>query len=159
MKNHIIIFCAKYVVFIIALLALGYWATLNKKKKVRLAVTVIIGLVAAVIIAKIASKLYYDPRPFVKQNLTPLFTHSPDNGFPSDHTYLAMTIATSVYFYRRKLGAVLFVLTLIVGVARVLAHVHSPIDIIGALVIGAIAGSIGFYLTNLVAKKYLAKKS
>lgn len=156
--DHLIIFGAKYLIFVIAAAAIICWLMLKRDNKIRLAVTVIIGLIIAVIIAKIASQLYYDPRPFVKSSVEPLFSHPPDNGFPSDHTYLAMTVAACVFFYRRNVGIALGILAVLVGVSRVAAHVHSPIDIIGALIIGVIVGAAGYYLANLALRKHLADK-
>lgn len=161
MKNDIIIFLAKYLVFIIALAGLGYWARLNKNKKIQLALRVVAGVIAALILAKIAGKLYYHPRPFVVNHLKPLVSHSNDNGFPSEHTTVAMVLSTVLYFYRRRLGAALFVLTLLVGLGRIWAHVHSPLDILGGLIIGLAGGLVGYYLVEYlhVQKKSTGKTS
>lgn len=146
MKNDIIIFLAKYLVFFIALTGVAYWLTLNKTKKTRLAASIIIGAALAAIAAKIAGKLYYDPRPFVTHNLKPLVSHSADNGFPSEHTTFSMLVAAVLYLYNRKLGAALFLLTLLVGLGRIWARVHSPIDILAGIAFGGLAAAISYFV-------------
>ncbi|HEX5448409.1 MAG TPA: undecaprenyl-diphosphatase [Candidatus Saccharimonadales bacterium] len=147
--DHLIIFGAQYLIFIVAILAVAHWfISIDRKDKIRLVATVVIGLIVATIIAKVASKLYYDPRPFVKSGVKPLFPHAPDNGFPSDHTYLAATTAVAYFFYRRNFGVALFVLAVLVGICRVAAHVHSPIDIAGGLVVGAVGATVGYYAVS-----------
>lgn len=148
MKNDIIIFLAKYLVFIVALIGLAYWVRLNKSKKTTLAATIVIAAVLAMAVAKLIGKLYYDPRPFVTSHIKPLISHGSDNGFPSEHTTLSMVIATGVYFFNRRLGLGLFVLAVLVGLGRIWAHVHSPIDILGGLVIGSFAGLVGYFVAN-----------
>lgn len=152
--DSIIIFCAKYLVFFVALLIAWIWFKENTRGKKKLAAQVILAGVIAAILIKLAGKLYYDPRPFIDGHVKPLFAHGPDNGFPSDHTALAMTLTAVMYYYNRQLAAVALVLTLLTGLGRVLAHVHSPIDIAGGLVIGLIAGWASWWAMPKVIKVY-----
>ncbi len=117
----------------------------------QLAAAVVIAGVIALALSKIAGALYYHPRPFVVQHIKPLIPHASDNGFPSEHTLLAMTLGTVVYYYRPRLAAGLFGLSILIGISRVLAHVHSLVDILGSLILGALAGWAGYQL----AKKLL----
>lgn len=148
MKNDIIIFLAKYLVFLIALSGVAYWLTLNRTKKMRLAASIIIGAVLSAIAIKIAGKLYYDPRPFVTHNVKPLVSHSADNGFPSEHATFSMLIAAVLYFYNRKLGVALFALTILVGLGRIWARVHSPIDILAGIAFGGLAAAISYWVVQ-----------
>jgi len=152
MKNDIIIFLAKYLVFIIALIAGAYWLQLKNNKKPLLAAKIILAAILAMVVAKILGKFYYDTRPFVSAHIQPLVTHSADNGFPSEHTTLSMVIASVLYFYNRRLGYGLLVLTVLVGLGRIWAHVHSPIDILGGLVIGGAAA----WAANWASDRWLA---
>jgi len=92
------------------------------------------------------------PRPFVVQPVKPLVPSDTDNGFPSDHTLLSMAVAGVVVAYRRKWGIALLLLAALVGTARVLAHVHHPIDVIGSAVI---ALTVTFLVYHLVARRIL----
>lgn len=113
----------------------------------------VIAGVLAVILDKLGGMLYYDPRPFVSRHITPLITHAADNGFPSEHTVFTMTLSAVLIFYRRRLGILSFVLALSVGISRVAADVHSPIDIAGGIVIGLVAGYGGYYLAKGLLKR------
>jgi undecaprenyl-diphosphatase len=102
---------------------------------------------------KLGSKLYYDPRPFVTHAVKPLVAHTADNGFPSEHTLFSFTFAIVIFLFRRKLGWLALALGLLVGLARIGAHVHSPTDIIGAILMALAAG----YAAKWLAEKYLVK--
>lgn len=93
----------------------------------------------AFVLAKLLGALFNDPRPFVSDHVQSLIAHVADNGFPSDHTLLTMTIASVVFVYQRKLGILLALVAFLVGYARVLAGIHHMIDITGAMVIAIVA--------------------
>lgn len=145
--DSLIIFGAKYLFIFVVLLYVLAWAQANRNYKVRMAAAIIIAGIIAAILDKIAGKLYYDPRPFVTHNVRPLVAHAADNGFPSEHTLFTMAVSAALVFFRPKLGALSFILAVLVAISRVAAHVHSPIDVIGGALIGIAAGAAGYYLT------------
>lgn len=149
--DSIIIFCAKYLFVLVVILALVAWFQAGNKLKKQMLAAAVCAIVLAVIMDKLAGKLFYDPRPFVSQNIKPLIAHAADNGFPSEHTLFSTTLAVLLYIYRPRLGMAALAVAIVVGIARVAAHVHSPIDIIGGFVIGIAAG-IGGYL---IARRFL----
>jgi undecaprenyl-diphosphatase len=59
--------------------------------------------------------------------------------FPSDHTALAATVALVVMMYRRWLGAALLAAGIVLGAARVAAHVHHAPDIAAGVLIALLA--------------------
>ena len=61
-------------------------------------------------------------------------------GFPSDHALFAAAITLAVWFETRKISIAitLLVLTLLVCVGRVLAFVHTPLDVIGGLAVACL---------------------
>jgi undecaprenyl-diphosphatase len=154
--DSVIIFGAKYL-FLAAILILGFvWLKASKTKKVELATAVIVAGIVAYGLMKFAGWLHYDPRLFVAQHIKPLVSHGADNGFPSEHTVFTTMISGTSYFYNKRLGFVVFVVALVVGASRVLAHVHSPIDIVAGVLIGATAGAIGYGVSTriLASKKF-----
>ena len=102
------------------------------------------------LIAKIAGYCYYNPRPFVQEKIVPLMKHVANNGFPSDHTLLATTIAMLVYIFDKKLGIFLLVVSFLVGASREVSGVHHWLDINGSIIIALVI----FWLT----KKYILPK-
>ena len=156
--DSIIIFAAKYFIIVVILVFVYVWLRLSADKRKKMAAMVIAAGILALIIAKIAGKLYYDPRPFVSHNVKPLIAHAADNGFPSDHSLLAMALTVVLYFYSRKWAGVALALTILIGLARVLAHIHSPIDILGAWLISLAAGLAIRYLMQQLEWFSPAKK-
>ena len=148
--DSVIIFCAKYLFVLVPLLFVLVWRQAGKRAKNQLVLALVTALVAAVILDKIGAKLYYDPRPFAQHGIKPLISHAADNGFPSEHTLFSVTIGAVMAFYRRRLGLLAIVIALVVGIARVAAHVHSPVDIIGAALMGAAAGTVGYYFAKRI---------
>jgi undecaprenyl-diphosphatase len=144
--DSIITFGAKYLFIGIVLLWIGAWLQAGRRPKAQIALASVIAVIAAAILDKISSKLYYDPRPFVSHHVQPLVSHAADNGFPSEHTLFSITLAAVLLMYRPKVGILALIIGLLVGIARVAAHVHSPIDIAGGVVLGAAAGYSGYWI-------------
>lgn len=138
--NGLIVAVAQYLPFLIVVVAGIIWLVLPRRDKFGLAVQAVVALVIAVVLIQLAAATHADPRPFVVDpSIRPLFAHPADNGFPSDHTTLAATVALLVMTHRRWLGAVLLVASVLVGVARVAAHVHHGQDIVAGMLIAIVA--------------------
>jgi len=129
----------QYLLFAILVAAASIWLLLPRPDKVGLAVQAIVSAVIAVVLIKSTAAIHADPRPFVTDpSIKPLFAHPGDNGFPSDHTTLAATVALLVMGYRKLLGAVLLAAGFLVGAARIAAHVHHVRDIVAGVLIAAL---------------------
>ncbi len=61
-------------------------------------------------------------------------------GFPSDHVLFTAFLMFAVWFEtrERRLALLLLALTLTIGVGRILALVHSPLDVLGGFAIAAL---------------------
>ncbi len=118
--------------------AVVWWRLDNHAKAVYTWQLVLGGLIALAL-ARIGGHLYYDTRPFVREHIAPLFAHAPDNGFPSDHALLTSFLAFVTFRYAKSVAAALTVNAVLVSWARVAAHVHSPIDIVGSFVFSGLA--------------------
>lgn len=81
--------------------------------------------------------LLYDSgtRPYVELGVEPKAAYLDNPGFPSDHALFVSTITLVVWAatHRTKTSLVLAGLSLLVCVGRVVALVHSPIDVIGGI--------------------------
>lgn len=155
--DSIIVFCAQYLfLFVIAGICIAWLKTTKNLKVQFIAATILAGAIAY-ILSRIASKLYYDPRPFVTEHVKPLIAHQTDNGFPSDHALLTGTLTAITYFFNKKIALGMLILTVIIGIARVLAKVHSPLDIGTGWLFGIIGAVIGYYLALWFFKKYSRK--
>lgn len=102
------------------------------------------------LIAKLIGLIYQPEtqRPFELAGTAAGASFLNNPGFPSDHTLFATAIACAVWFEtkQRALTWILAALIAIVSVGRVLALVHTPLDVAGGIAIGLI-GAI-WYLNN-----------
>ncbi len=142
--------------FVIAFLV---WLRLPRQQKLELLVAGVVGGIVCLALIKVGGALYYDTRPFVTSGVAPLFPHAADNGFPSDHTAVTMFVALCVLVVSRPWGLVLVAVSLAAGVARVLAHVHSPIDIVAAVAMAAVAAAVGWLVARWVFERRRAAPS
>jgi len=60
------------------------------------------------------------------------------DSFPSAHTAFAFMVATFSYQYSKRIGALLYILAVFVGMGRILVGVHFPLDVLVGAVVGAI---------------------
>jgi membrane-associated phospholipid phosphatase len=101
----------------------------------------------AYLIAKLAAVIYQPSveRPFelLGAEAGALFLNNP--GFPSDHALFVTAITCAVWFETRNklVTVVLASLVIVICVGRVLALVHTPIDVIFGVIIGLI-GSLWY---------------
>jgi undecaprenyl-diphosphatase len=150
--NTLIVLVAQYLLFGLVLLAGLTWLTLDRTGKLRLAVAAVVGLAVVGAAIWIAGALHVDPRPFVQDpSVVPLFPHPADNGFPSDHAAAGGLLTALVLRYRRVLGGVVGVGAVLIGVARVAAHVHHAQDVVAGLALGVLAGVAGFLVAAVAA--------
>jgi undecaprenyl-diphosphatase len=158
--DSVIIAAATYLLYAMVLgFALVWLLAEARRGKVQLVLAAVIGLVAVLVLIKIASSSFYDTRPFVAvaqggDGVTSLIPHAPDNGFPSDHSSAAGLMATLVLLRRRWIAGIWFALgAAAVAWGRVAAGVHHLLDVAVGLGLGAIAAAIGVAgMTLLLAR-------
>lgn len=147
--NFIIIFLANYLYVVIVVVAIIALVFAKKPIKSNMIMLALLTFPFAFIVATILDHFFYNPRPFVVEHIKPLIPHAANNGFPSDHTLLVISIASIVFVINKRLGSVLFVLGLLVGFARVLAEVHHPIDIFASIIVAVFST----YISCMILKK------
>ena|ERR1035437_6041361 len=98
------------------------------------------------VLAYILKILIHIPRPFdVFSQVRSLFSES-GYAFPSGHATFFMALAISIFFLHKKAGYVFMLFALLIGLARIIAGVHFPIDILGGFVLGATVALLIKYL-------------
>ena len=104
-------------------------------------VTIGAALALALLLSRVAAELLPEQRPFTTHpDLQPLVSHDPGQSVPSDHSLAAFGIAFAVgAFVSWRWGAVLTVLAVLIGFARVYIGVHYPGDVLGSALIAGIA--------------------
>ncbi|MDN5275676.1 MAG: Phosphoesterase, PA-phosphatase related protein [Candidatus Saccharibacteria bacterium] len=113
----------------------------------------------AYLIAKLAGTLVTsDIRPFQELGINAGALYLNNGGFPSDHALFVTVITAAVWFETKmyKTAALLTVLTILVCVGRVLAHVHWVADVVFGVII-ALVGAL-WYLTTYQSARTDRKK-
>jgi undecaprenyl-diphosphatase len=130
--NGFIVLTGEYLVYVIGLIFVIFFF---QKRQAGIILLTAASLINALLLAVVCGEMFKSVRPFVLEHTSPLIRHGADNGFPSNHALLAMTLASIVYIYHRPWGLALGAAGILVGIARVMAGVHHPIYIIGSVVI------------------------
>lgn len=96
----------------------------------------------AYMFAKLIGAIYQPElqRPFELMGQSAGASYLNNPGFPSDHVLFCTAITLAVWFETRhkKITILLIVLTLMVAIGRILALVHSPLDVAGGVAIACI---------------------
>lgn len=87
-------------------------------------------------ISKILKIIFHTPRPpEAISNIHSLFQES-GYAFPSAHAMTISALAFAIFYVNKRIGYVFIIGAILVGIARIMAGVHFPIDIIGGYVFG-----------------------
>lgn len=141
----IIKFLADGTVIPIVIMA-GYALLFRVPKSHRLEVysRILVAGLTAYLMAKLIGAVYQPSaeRPFEVMGVDPGASFLNNPGFPSDHALFTAFLTLAVWFEtkQRKLAGIMGVLTLLVCLGRVLALVHTPIDVIGGLLVAGFGG-------------------
>ncbi len=153
--DYFFIFNAEYLYLLAGGIALFWFLKLPKEKKKEVVIFAAITLPIMFIVLQIVAFLYFDPRPFVVGNFTPLIPHNPDNGFPSDHVLLVSAIASIIFPFSKKIASVIFAMAVLIGISRVYVGIHHPIDIVGSIIIAGTIAMLMYPVFKKIAKKLI----
>ena len=80
------------------------------------------------------------PRPEAVSAITPIISHLPDNSFPSGHAIFAAAalVASSLFLKIRYLTAAICTFGILMILARVVAGIHYPVDMIVRALLGTV---------------------
>lgn len=142
MEDLTVIFFATFFIYFL-FIGLGVlWAIDGRIKKEQV-VHALFACLIAWIIAAVVKHFFPTVRPFVLNGgEVDVFLRPTDGAFPSEHTVIAFALAVTVFMHDRKVGWWFLASALLIGVARVLANVHYPIDIVGGAFLGTIVAVI-----------------
>ena len=109
-------------------------------------------LVDLVICNGILKPLVHRIRPFdVKTGIELLVKRPTDYSFPSGHTAASFASVTALYLAgEKKLWIPALVLAVLIAFSRLYLYVHYPTDVLGGVIIGVMAGALGYWLMKKV---------
>ncbi len=130
---------------VVPVVLLGAWALLFQLKegsRYQAYCRVLLAGLTAYMLAKLTGSIYQPElqRPFELMGVEAGASFLNNPGFPSDHVLFCTTIALAVWFETRNkwLISAVALLALLVAIGRVAALVHSPLDVIGGVVIASV---------------------
>lgn len=124
--------------------ALALIFAVPKGNRYRAYCRVLLAGLTAYALAKLVGSIYQPElqRPFelIGVEAGASFLNNP--GFPSDHVLFCTAITLAVWFETKNktVSIALAFLTVLVAIGRVLALVHSPLDVVGGMLIAVIGG-------------------
>lgn len=142
MESAVLEFSATFLIWILYASFIILWFVNGRIKREQIFKAIIAGLLAWTIAQGI--KLVFPTlRPYMLNGepvgvlITPV-----GSAFPSAHTALAFSLAVTIFLLDGKIGWIYLSMAMFIGIARVLANVHYPIDIIGGALIGTLVAII-----------------
>ena len=132
---------------VIPVILIGAWALIfkvPKKGRYEAYCRILMAGLTAYLLAKFIGTIYQPEtlRPFEILGVNPgaYFLNNP--GFPSDHALFVTAITLAVWFETRmkRVSILLAALVTLICIGRVAALVHTPLDVIGGVVIALIGG-------------------
>lgn len=114
--------------------------------------TIIFGpAIFAFLVSTFLKEIIHLERSFVQFNeIKPLFSPNQEYSFPSTHATTFSALGLSMYFYNKKIGVFLLFSALLIGLARVIAGVHFPMDILGGFILGGIVAILVAYFIKKI---------
>lgn len=149
--DKVVIFTAETLPYIVIILAGLFLLFYRKSWRELFLVFGSSGL--AYVVSKILKILIHADRPFVEfSNVQALF---PESGFafPSSHMIFFSALAVAIFLLHKKAGYVFILFALLIGLARIVAGVHFPFDILGGFILGA---GISYLVAYLAKNTYNA---
>lgn len=135
---------------VLPVILIGAWALIfkvPKGKRFEVYSRVLMAGLTSYMLAKFIGAIYQPEtlRPFELMGVDPGAFYLNNPGFPSDHALFVTAITLAVWFETRlkKVTIVLAGLTLLICIGRVLALVHTPLDVIGGVSI-ALVGALWY---------------
>lgn len=140
--DAIIIFLSdKFGLLLIFILIIFLFTHKHKEENTRNILIIFLSGLLAWFIAKIIKYFYFSPRPFeILDSVNILFEHGEGDSLPSGHAVFYSAIATSFYFYHKYLALIYIIGALLIGMSRIVAGIHWPIDILAGYALGGITG-------------------
>lgn len=156
--DWLFIFFAQYITYVVYGTVIFFFVWINKdhlKDSFKPIFFVFLSAgIARFVVTELVHFMYYRPRPFVVfQNITQLVRHDSISSFPSGHAAILFAMATMLSFYYPKVSVWFFLVSILVGIARIAVGVHWPTDILG----GALAGILTVVFLRYGFKKLLKK--
>jgi len=150
--DYLVIFIAGWLPYLAAILL--FWLFLKKENFgktafFKIGFSIITALIIRFPIVWFIQLFVNRQRPFVvDEKVVNILSHDPSKSFPSGHATFFFTLAAMLFLLDRKLGSLLFLVVILMGIARIFAGVHWPSDILAGAAIGIATGSLIYFFAK-----------
>lgn len=154
--NNVMIFGAEYLIYLafILMFILAFKGGNKERKALLLA---LFCLPILIIIIKIIHLFFFEPRPFISYDISPLVSHKADASFPSRHASIISALAFAYIYFKSKWALLFLIMMIWVGLSRIYVGVHYPLDILGGFLVGIVSLIIAIQIKKLI--KFRLKSS
>lgn len=108
-----------------------------------------VAVVLANLLVKLMNLAVFRPRPFAELDVNLLFYRPTDSTLPSNPAAVAFAFAFAVFLHDRAWGLAMVVVAALFGLARVVAGVHYPLDVVVGALVGLAAAWLALRLPGL----------
>lgn len=144
--DSVIVFIGNDLPFILIGFTLVYFIFIKRSAR-RLALLSFTTLFAALITEVLKWAVFRHPRPFAAlTDVVQLIQISAFDSFPSQHATIFAALATGMFIYDRSVGVWYIVLAVLIGIARIMAGIHYPLDILTGFLIGFLVTYLSYRL-------------
>lgn len=147
LSDKVVIFLAEkfyYIFFLAFFVYLFFTKIYSRREKLKiLLISFLSAAISRLIFTEAIRFFYHRPRPFIILADITALVEEKSYSFPSGHAAFVFAFAAAIYKYNKKWSAVFFIIGLINGIARIIAGVHYPSDILGGALLGILTGYLG----------------
>jgi len=147
--DKLIVFLADYLIYFLVLGGLIYLFFAYQKKWKKFLGVVSATILSRLIITEGIRFFYYRPRPFLNYPVNQLLNHDISGSFPSGHMTFVFPLIAFIFFENKKIGVVFGILGILMGLARIAAGVHYPLDILAGMLLGILSA---WLVDNIIRK-------
>jgi undecaprenyl-diphosphatase len=147
-------FFAVYLIYFVPFVFLFFWFW-HKTEKVQkfLLELFFVSVVSWQVIARAIGMIIDRPRPSTFLGTKEIFFHPPTYSFPSDHALFLACLTAYLYFSGyKKVANIALVATILVSLARVIAGLHWPGDVLAGWILGIILAFVFFKFNKYIIK-------
>lgn len=142
MSNLLVTFFASFLIYILFFGLFILWIIDGRIKKEQV-IHALFAIIITWIISELIKSFFPTIRPFLLNGQNPLTITAPSDGaFPSSHTAQSFALAVTIFMHDKKYGSLYLICAILIGVTRVMANVHYPIDIFGGAFLGTLIAVI-----------------
>ena len=139
----------------LSLTLVGLWFSggdlLGRRRRQFAVVHAFMAVLVANALVKLLNLVLFRPRPFADLEVQLLFYRPTDSSIPSNPAAVAFALAAAVYLHERQWGIGMGIVAALFGLARVMAGVHYPLDIVGGALVGIVAAHLALRVPGLGA--------